>query len=264
MKTSDDILKELKEIAPELAKLHKVNPYKLPENYFLNFSHHLLQKVKLAEEQEELKAVAPALSKLKKQTEAALPAGYFSHFSSRILAQIQQHESAAELKEIAPVLSSLQKVNAYHAPDGYFNTFSSQLLKQTLAQNTASKSAFPAWFESINAKLDQVIDAIFKPRYTFAFAGSAAAMIMMWILFIQVEPVAQCPKDDLLCQLDKVSDADLDAYFNSHPDEFNKSVLDVSTDNSKLKSRNSSGDLSLDQYLRNNISDEELNNALYN
>lgn len=265
MKTNDDILKELMEIAPKLAKLHKVNPYHLPQDYFLNFSTVLLQNLKLAEGQEELKAIAPELSGLKKQMQADLPSGYFTHFSSRVMEQIHLLESAEELKEIAPILSRLQKINAYPAPEGYFQTFPSQMQQQTLPRSTRSKSALSEWLGGMNTLLDKVMATIFKPRYTFAFAGSVAAVIMVWIMFIHVKPIQQqCPKDDLLCQLEKVSDADLEAYYYSHHDEFNKSVLDVSTDNSKLKSRNSRGELSLDQYLLNNVSEEELNNAILN
>src|SRR5580700_1455001 len=100
METRDDILKELKEIAPKLASLDKTNPYVEPENYFLNFKNSILEKVKLNEVREELKVVAPSLLGLEKNFSVEVPVTYFGNFSGDLLKKIRTNEVANELLEI--------------------------------------------------------------------------------------------------------------------------------------------------------------------
>lgn len=258
METRNDILKELREIAPELAKLSKANPYAAPENYFLNFSAGILEKVKYSEVKEELADLAPALSKLKEQAPAT-PPGYFSSFSSALLEKIRKEEVNAELKEVAPMLQGLQKVNNYEAPAGYFVNFPTSMHKKIAVGEVRPESVVLGWLTRLNAVLDEVVSTVFKPQYTFAFAGSLATMVIVAMIFFKTEPVIEeCAKDDLLCQLDKVSSADLDAYLSEHSDEFHHSVLEVSTDDKRLQ--NSSG-MNNDAFL-NTITDEELNSAI--
>lgn len=262
METRDDILKELREIAPELAALHKVSFYIAPENYFLNFSAGILERAKQRDVQEELTALAPALSKLKEQA-PTVPATYFTTFSSSLLHKIRAEEISRELAEIAPTLSGLQKVNLYKAPEGYFASFPAQMQKQTAAAEARPESAVPGWLSQLNALLDNLAGALFKPQYTFAFAGSAAMVMIIAMMFFKVETVVEeCAKDDLLCQLDKVSSEDLEAYFATHTDEFSRSVLDVSVDDKRLQKAVGVSKGSIDEVLLNSISDDELNSAV--
>jgi hypothetical protein len=261
MEACNDILKELREVAPELAKLHKVNFYTAPDNYFLNFSSGILEKAKQSEVKVELANLAPVLSKLKEQTPAT-PSNYFSSFSSSLLEKIRRQEVASELNDIAPTLKSLQKVNMYQAPANYFAKFPVQMQKQIATANVRPESAVPGWLSRLNILLDETVSVIFKPQYTFAFAGSVAMIMIVIMMFFKAEPVTPCAPNDLLCQLNKVSNEDLNAYFSAHPDEFHKSVLDVSTDDSRLQRKSEKGALSLDNYVSSSISDEELNNAI--
>ncbi len=262
METRDDILKELREIAPGLAKLHKVNLYTAPENYFLNFSIGVLERAKQSEVQEELTVLAPALSKLKEQ-KPTVPATYFTTFSSSLIDKIRVEEISRELAEIAPTLNGLQKVNPYKAPEGYFASFPTQIQKQTAAGEARPESAVPGWLSQLNILLDSVVSAAFKPQYTFAFAGSAAMVMIVAMMFFKAEPIIEgCAKDDLLCQLDKVSSEDLEAYFATHTDEFSRSVLDVSVDDKRLQKAVGVSKGSIDDVLLNSISDEELNTAV--
>src|ERR1700691_10765 len=106
METRDDILNELKEIAPQLALLTKTNPYILPDNYFLNFGKLMLEKVKMNEVQEELKALAPELAKIEKQlafVTAEKELEYFNNFPLQLMQKIRSEDVANELAAVAPM-----------------------------------------------------------------------------------------------------------------------------------------------------------------
>ena len=93
METRDDILNELKAIAPRLASLAKTNPYSLPDNYFLNFGKAMLEHVKLNEAGAELKALAPELAKIAKPSgfvTAEMEATYFNSFPLQLMQKIRE------------------------------------------------------------------------------------------------------------------------------------------------------------------------------
>jgi hypothetical protein len=265
METREEILKELREIAPQLSQLPKENLYVTPDGYFTTFTGKVLERIALGTVKQELNELAPALSELKKQTEQSLPADYFKNFSAGLLQKIRVDEVGEELRAIAPTLSSLPKINAYKVPAGYFGTFAKEIVKEVAAGEARPESAVPGWLGRINIALDGLAAAMFKPAYSFAMAGGVAVMVIVAMVVLKPDTVQQpCATDDLLCMLEteKKSSDDLDAYFSSHADEFSKSVLDVSTDDKKLENRNKKGELSLDEYMFENISDEELNNAI--
>lgn len=259
MKNNEDIFKELREIAPNLAGIEKKNLFIVPEGYFANFNNVLMQKVQIGTSEQELPQVAPLLATLKGLQQADAPAGYFSSFSSGLLGKIRATEVADELHAIAPVLSSIEKANAYEAPAGYFNTFAQQVLQQATAeQKPTAATDMPKWLQSANFVLEGIIAAVFKPKYSFAFAGSLSMVILAGMMFMKIE---QCT--DVECQLAQLSTTELDEYMTENADEFHKSVLDISTDETKLKTRNEKGTLSVDKYLEAELSDEDLADAIY-
>ena len=259
MKNNEDILKELREIAPKLAGIEKKNLFTVPEGYFSNLNNVLMQKVQLSAAGQELPQVAPLLAQFKGLQQAEAPAGYFSSFSTGLLGKIRAGEVADELQALAPVLSGIEKINAYEAPAGYFNTLAQQVLIQVTAeQKTAATSDMPKWLQSANFVLEGIIGAVFKPKYSFAFAGSLSMIILAGMFMLKVE---QCT--DVECQLAQISTSELDEYMTENADEFHKSVLDISTDETKLKSRNAKGTLSVDKYIEAELSDEDLADAIY-
>ncbi|MBS1613255.1 MAG: hypothetical protein JST49_10570 [Bacteroidetes bacterium] len=259
MENNEDILKELREIAPKLAGIEKKNLFTVPEGYFSNLNNVLMHKVQLSAAAQELPQVAPLLAQLKGLQQAEAPAGYFSSFSTGLLGKIRASEVADELQALAPVLRGIEKVNAYEAPAGYFNTLAQQVLAQATAeQKPATASDMPKWLQSANFVLEGIIGAVFKPKYSFAFAGSLSMMILAGMFMLKVE---QCT--DVECQLAQLSTAELDAYMTENADEFHASVLDISTDETKLKKRNDKGTLSIDKYLEAELTDEDLESAIY-
>jgi hypothetical protein len=92
MKNRNDILKELKEIAPTLSSLEKKNIYSIPENYFLNFKKAVLEKIRRNEVQQELKSIAPGLVDLKKVYSEKIPTNYFEFFPRQIFNEISSQK----------------------------------------------------------------------------------------------------------------------------------------------------------------------------
>ncbi len=119
----------------------------------------------------------------------------------------------------------------------------------------------PAWLAGINNALENVLSAVFKPKYSFAFAGTLSIAFLAVMMFTKVEQ--QCAETDVECQLAQLSTAELDAYITENADEFHKSVLDISTDDTKLETRNEKGTLSMEKYLKAELTDDELENAIY-
>lgn len=172
----------------------------------------------------ELKEIAPALSKIEKKSFDEVPADFFNSFPEAMMKKVREQE----LAQIAPTLSQQKKVNEFEVPADYFNAFPQQMLTKvsSTSQGAASK---PQWMEALNAVLEKVAGIFFKPKYAFAFAGTVSMVIIASMFFMKTEQ-APCAKGDLLCCLEKVSDEELDAYFLANPDDFQKSILDVSTE----------------------------------
>jgi hypothetical protein len=251
MKSREEILRELLEIAPKLASLDKVEFYKVPEKYFTYFQKRMLDKVKTNEVTEELKSFAPNLSGLDKQIETPIPANYFTAFSSGVLNKIRANEAANELSQIAPVLSTLEKVNIYQAPANYFKALPQRLSQVVSDERVQQTATMPAWLRSINLVLESVTNIIFKPRYAFAFSGFAAVLIICTMVFINTQK-----NNDLNVRFASLSSEELDTYIANNSDDFQKSVLDVSTDEKKLLNKDAKGEINFA------VTDEELNNAL--
>ena len=192
MKNSEDILKELNEVAPLLAKTEKKNLAAVPENYFSTFSVKLIEQIRTNEVAEELKTVAPSLSKIEKE--------------------------------------SLQQVPAY-----YFSAFPAQMLKLVSVQQKANKVAgMPNWLEGLNAVLENITAVVFKPKYSFAYVGTVALVITGIMMFTKVE---ECT--DLECRFAKLSNEDLNTYFEKNPDEVYHDMLDnVGDENATAKAPN--------------------------
>jgi hypothetical protein len=68
METRDNILNELKQIAPTLAAMEKKNFYALPDGYFADFKSNIMAQVKLSAVQQELKRSSSKLVECRKKT----------------------------------------------------------------------------------------------------------------------------------------------------------------------------------------------------
>lgn len=264
METRENILNELKQIAPKLSSLEKKNFYSVPENYFVNFKSGILEKVSLSEARVELKEVAPELSKLGAATSGVeCPANYFQKFSSSLIQRIRAEEVVSELANVAPSLSELEKTFAFNVPANYFSSFPLKMQKRINADEKAiAKSSSTKWLESLNAALDNLAAVIFKPKYAVAFAGSFSIILVAALFFFNTPQETKC--DKALCMLEKVSNEELNAYFDENADEFNSDVLDFSSDEVKLQQYHESRKKKNSEILLKELSDEELDDVLLN
>jgi hypothetical protein len=116
MKKSTEILNELNDISPVLAKMEKVNVFSVPEEYFTGLEEKIATTVFLQQD--------------KKTAFQKVPDGYFDSLSNRILSKIKNEEESAaeEIKSISPALHYLKEENVFEAPQGYFDDLSSRIL----------------------------------------------------------------------------------------------------------------------------------------
>ena len=225
METREDILKELKEIAPRLASLQKVNAYSVPENYFVDFKNIMLEQVKPVDFKQELQVLAPTLLKVSKPANAEAPAVYFSDFKSRMLTKVRADEVAKELATVAPRLSVIEKINTLQAPVNYFNAFPERVLRDIQAGQQTVVSEGRSWMDSLNEFLDGVIGVVFKPKYSMAFAGMATMVVMGMLMFVKVQ---QC--DDLECKFAQLSTEDINNYLDNKSDAYSDEVFEMNLD----------------------------------
>ena len=80
MKKKDDILSELKEIAPALATLNSHSPYAIEVGYFDAFSEGIIHTMRATDVVEELAHISPVLAQVAKTETHAIPAQYFRTF----------------------------------------------------------------------------------------------------------------------------------------------------------------------------------------
>lgn len=82
MAQNNEILQELRNIAPELARIGPVTPYKVPAGYFDDLADLILMRIKSMNAQtagEEISMLSPLLGGLKKEMPYKVPDGYFEN-----------------------------------------------------------------------------------------------------------------------------------------------------------------------------------------
>jgi hypothetical protein len=257
METREDILKELKEIAPKLASLDKTNSYKLPEYYFLNFKNGILEKVKLNMVREELKVVAPSLSGLEKKFSVEVPVTYFGNFSGDLLKKIRANEVAAELSEIAPALSKLEKVNAVTVPADYFGNFAANLLQEINKKAQPAGVPFQSqWLSSLNEILERAVNVIFQPKYTLAFTGMATMIIIGVMMFVKVEQ-----SKDLDSSFAQLTTSEINNYLDNKSDAYSDEVFEGKFDEKPMPAADKQNSLPIKDALKD-VDDAALNEAI--
>lgn len=120
MAISNYIEEELRQVAPALSELGRVNPYVVPEGYFEALADELLDHSIQGALLNELKGTAAA-----KEIFEVPPSGYFDSLAGDIMSRIRQEinpssDVYSELEEVAPWLNKISKDNIYHVPAEYF------------------------------------------------------------------------------------------------------------------------------------------------
>ncbi len=259
METRDNILKELKEIAPQLALLQKPTPPQAPEGYFLNFKNNLLQQLKPVDAQQELQELAPVLARVQKPVLEPVPPQYFAAFSGEVLNKIHHVEATEELAAVAPHLNALRKLNTTHAPEGYFNAFSERVLADIRAGQQVPAGDTTTWVDAVNGLLDRIALQIFKPKYSVAFAGFATIAIMAVLMFVKVQQ--QC--DDLDCRFAQLSTDDINSYLdNNKSDAYSDEIFEMNLDTKTLTTNPNITNVHAYKDALSDIDDQDLNAAI--
>ncbi len=253
MKTREEILKELKELAPKLASLKKVNTVSVPENYFANFKSAMIERVKLGGVTDELSAISPQLAKIEKRNTVKVPVGYFTSLPTDLLQQIRKEEAMVELKQIAPAISQIEKENAFEISANYFKEFPQQIMNKIDAQEKSKiKETSPAWFSGLNNALENLVQLILKPKYSLAFAGTVATVVIGVMMFAKVE---QC--NDLDCKMASLTDEEINTYLDSSADTYTDEIFET-TDETTTPTTT----VQFENEMLKDVSDADLNNAI--
>jgi hypothetical protein len=101
-------------------------------------------------------------------------------------------------------------------------------------QQNIKPASMNGWMVHINRAAEPVAEFFLAPARSWAVAASVAIMLVM-VMVYTIETKSPCAPDDLVCQLDKISVQDIDAYILTHPDEFSQSTLDYSIENNAMK-----------------------------
>ena len=263
METREDILKELKEIAPKLAAMDKTNPYQVPEGYFLNFKNVMLDKIVLEADlyinpvMEELKAVAPELAKIQKHSVAEMPVNYFNDFSAQLIKKIRANEVANELAEVAPALSIIEKVNELEVPAVYFKAFPQRMMQLVKAEQKGSISFSSQWLGSLNELLERVAGVVFKPKYAVAFAGFASVLIVAVMLLVKIPQ-----GDNLDAQLAQLSTEEINNYLDNKSDAYSDEVFEMNIDEKVMPAAEKISTLHTINDALKDVDDAALNDAI--
>lgn len=227
MKNRNNILEELKEVAPTLANLAQSDAYSVPENYFLSLQSKVLTKIK--EEEAWEKAVDPPLSAqlqaLKSKKHFGLPEKYFASTTTHVLSTIRKAEITQELQAIAPQLATLQKQNAFSVPQNYFSTLPKRIIAEINKLNSEhSKTALPNFWDKLNAQVDIVLVAIFKPQLRVAYASIFAVCVAFWFVN-NTQPAELNPVASLNSELNRISTTEISNYVAMHIDDYDEATL---------------------------------------
>ena len=110
METRENILNELREISPVIARINKVNVFTVPAGYFDSICETVSACLR---EEGQIVSVF--------QDASALPSGYFEKLVGSILNRIKAQQTAAdEIKAVSPLLHAVRNKNVFKVPQGYF------------------------------------------------------------------------------------------------------------------------------------------------
>jgi hypothetical protein len=225
MKNNNEIIKELIEIAPELANLKPRNSFAVPQDYFAKLPIEVLNKIKTEEAWESAAepTLSPLLQTLKKKQPFNTPQNYFQTSAAHIIHAVRSEEVADEVKSVAPTLASIKKRNVLAVPQNYFSNLPARLLDKVMHEQTLKNSEISPLEKLINA-IDEFLSPIFKPQLAFAFSLIFSIAVGIWFLqtgnHTKVNPIVALDN-----QLNRLSVDEVNKYIASNIDEFDEQAL---------------------------------------
>ncbi|MCW3125323.1 MAG: hypothetical protein JWO03_981 [Bacteroidetes bacterium] len=219
MKPSKDILNELREIAPVLARLDRKNFYQVSEGYFAEST------VKIVERAEDVKAHAidlpPVLASMQKLEIYKIHEGYFALFSDDLMAKIHAEEVAEELSLAAPLMAGLSKTELQKVPANYFSVFPMMVTKLAAKEEIEHMpigheiSRWSFW-------MTNVFERVLRPRYSLAMAFTVAIVVVVGIVFSHS---TLTPEEKIFAQMQQIPESELQNYMGKHRDDFDEHTI---------------------------------------
>ena len=140
MKPSPEILNELLEISPLVAKIPRPNDlFSLPGGYFDQLAEDFLTQI-LAGQADRTPSF---LNELDKNLNFPIPGNYFENLPEKILALVKagaEHSAKAEIGALSPFLDQIDRKNPFSFPADYFDNLSGQLIAGLSIEQPASES----------------------------------------------------------------------------------------------------------------------------
>jgi hypothetical protein len=143
-----DIHDELLDLAPELAAVPAVTPYRVPSEYFEMLPEMIMQHIRqepVPSANDDPTRLSPLLSVTPKSLPFDLPHGYFDTLPELIMSRIKDAgvtNDPEELETLSPLLSSIGKQMPYSVPAGYFESLAQNM--KPAAHQTAKVVALSA------------------------------------------------------------------------------------------------------------------------
>jgi hypothetical protein len=220
VKPASNIEKELKEIAPALARLDKVNFYQVSDGYFQDAQLKIIELI----DKPVVKEVLPAIfSRIEKKELYTAPApAYFEAFSDQLMKEIYAEEVAEELSYALPILQDVAKKEAYEVPALYFEKLPDAITRMVSKEVIDHSSQIEEWSSRWGLFMQQVWDVFSRPRYSFAMASIVGVIVCIGLVINNRTISAE---DKIFAQMQQVSDADLHHYIAKHGDEFDEHTL---------------------------------------
>jgi hypothetical protein len=221
VKLNNNILKELQEIAPILAKLDKVNFYQVKDSYFEDSQVKIIELIEKQVVQTE--TLSPVLSSIvKKELYPAPASAYFESLSEKLIEKIQAEEVEEELSYALPVLQHIPKKQFYKVPVAYFASFPERIVR--LATKKTADPSLAHWGNVWGRLGDIAFDFISRPRYSFAMS-SVVGMIVCVFLLTNTKTSTLSEEDKIFAQMQQIPDADIHQYIDRHRDEFDERTI---------------------------------------
>ena len=179
MNNRTPIQNELQIIAPGLAHLPAVMPYKVPQGYFETFAPHLLGTI---QNEDFLLHILPKGKKMPYQVPAGyfenlaedilgkvnmeqlVPEGYFDALPAILLNKVRHLEVSQELETVAPLLNTISKQPVQAVPEGYFEQLKSSA-EQLILQRPPAIKKITGWLKYLISNWRSLIRQRLKNIY---------------------------------------------------------------------------------------------------
>lgn len=223
MKRSTEILEELEQISPAVAKISGETPYHTPVGYFDSLNTVIMARIAAGgNEENSLLHVAG------KHMPQDVPQGYFATLPGNILSKIKAQGTASvskELNELSPLLAGLNKANLYEVPAGYF-----EHLPSALTAHTTTEAKVVSMFSK-------------KIWIRFAAAAVLFGLIAFGISFFTKQSAINAPgiptaktEEQINTELASISDEEIINYLKMTSDSKDVAAISSVLDQSQLPS----------------------------